>query len=328
MLSDLPLPELRSYRPEVAEPADFEEFWAGQVASARAVRSGASFEPVSGPVRHAAVYDVTFSGYDGDPVKGWLLVPSALAAGTPVIVEYIGYGGGRGEPFDWLRWSCAGYPHLVVDSRGQGGRWRSADTPDRGEGGAPSTPGFMTKGIASPRTYYYTRLFTDAALAVDAVADFAALADRPIVTTGGSQGGGLALAAAHLTGAAAAALPDVPFLAHPRRAVDLTDADPYAELSAYCRIRPAETDQVFATLSYIDIVNHAKRITAPALFSVGLADIITPPSTIFAAYNHYAGPKDIAVYPFSGHEGGETPHFLAQLAFLRDRGLAPAWLPG
>ncbi len=29
----------------------------------------------------------------------------------------------------------------------------------------------------------------------------------------------------------------------------------------------------------------------------------------------YAGPKDIAVYPYSGHEGGGTRHFLAQLAF-------------
>jgi acetyl xylan esterase AXE1 len=45
-----------------------------------------------------------------------------------------------------------------------------------------------------------------------------------------------------------------------------------------------------------------------------LADTITPPSTVFTAFNHYAGPRDIAVYPYSGHEGGRTQHFLAQLA--------------
>jgi cephalosporin-C deacetylase len=66
--------------------------------------------------------------------------------------------------------------------------------------------------------------------------------------------------------------------------------------------------------------HHAKRTSAAALFSVALADTITPPSTVFAAYNHYAGPKDIAVYPYSGHEGGGTQHFLAQLAFLRQAG--------
>ena len=40
------------------------------------------------------------------------------------------------------------------------------------------------------------------------------------------------------------------------------------------------------------------------------------PSTIFAAYNHYAGDKDIAVYEFNGHEGGGTRHLLAKLDFL------------
>ena len=35
-------------------------------------------------------------------------------------------------------------------------------------------------------------------------------------------------------------------------------------------------------------------------------DMICPPSTVFAAYNHYAGPKEIEVYPFNDHEGGES----------------------
>jgi cephalosporin-C deacetylase len=111
-------------------------------------------------------------------------------------------------------------------------------------------------------------------------------------------------------------MPDVPFLAHPRRAVEVTDKDPYRELADYCRVHTDRVEAVFRTLSYIDVVNHAKRAQAPALFSVGLADDITPPSTIFAAFNHYAGPKDIAVYEFSGHEGGETRQLRAQLDFL------------
>ena len=64
------------------------------------------------------------------------------------------------------------------------------------------------------------------------------------------------------------------------------------------------------------MVNHARRATVPALFSAGLADTITPPSTVFAAFNHYAGDKEMAVYEFNGHEGGGTHHMLAKLAFL------------
>ena len=277
----------------------------------------AKFTPVETSIRHAEVCDVTFAGHGGDPIKAWLLLPHERAAEEAMIVEYIGYGGGRGDPLDWLAWSCAGYPHLIMDSRGQGGAWRSADTDDLGDGGQPASPGFLTRGIGNPRSYYFTRLFIDTVRAVDAVRRHPDLAGLRIATTGMSQGGGLALASAHLAGGVVATMPDVPFLAYPRRAAEITASLPYGELAQYCRVHYDEIEQVFRTISYIDVVNHAKRTAIPALFSVGLLDDITPPSTVFAAFNHYAGPKEIAVYPFSGHEGGATmTHMHKKLDFL------------
>jgi cephalosporin-C deacetylase len=316
MFVDLPLEELREYRPEVAEPDDFDAFWAERVAEGRALGGEPSFDRVQTPLRYAEVLDVTFPGHAGDPVKGWLLIPRDLEPGRPLVVEYVGYGGGRGHPLDWLPLVGAGHPHFVMDTRGQGGGWRGADTPDPGDAGAPSTPGFMTRGIADPRTYYYTRLYVDAVRAVDAVRTHPVAEGRPLATAGASQGGALARAAAAHAGDVAAALPDVPFLAHLRRAVQITDAKPFGELIDYGSVHPDRVEHVFATLAYIDAVNHARRATARALFSVGLIDEITPASTVFAAYNHYAGPKQIAVYPFNGHDGGGTRHRLAQLAFL------------
>ena len=52
--------------------------------------------------------DVTFSGFDGQPIKAWLLWPAGRPGPLPAIVEYIGYGGGRGRPVDWLVWASAG----------------------------------------------------------------------------------------------------------------------------------------------------------------------------------------------------------------------------
>jgi cephalosporin-C deacetylase len=316
---DLRLDELRRYRPDVAEPPDFDEFWTQQLAAARDSTSGTAFEPVQTPIRHAEVFDVTFPGYRREPVKGWLLVPRDLRPEPALVVEYVGYNGGRGHPLDWLGYVSAGHPHFVMDTRGQGGGWRGADTPDPSDTGAPSTPGFLTRGIADPATHYYTRLYLDAACAVDAAREHPAAAGRPLVTAGISQGGGLALVAAHLAGDVAATMPDVPFLAHFRRAVEVTDSLPYGELIDYCRVHSDRVENVFATLAYLDVVNFAKRGTVPALFSVGLLDDIAPPSTVFTAYNHYPGPKDIAVYPFNGHEGGGTRHLLAKLAFLTQR---------
>ena len=72
-------------------------------------------------------------------------------------------------------------------------------------------------------------------------------------------------------------------------------------------------------MSYFDGRSFAARATVPAMFSVGLEDEITPPSTVFAAYNEYAGPKEIRVWPFSGHEAPEHEHTAERLAFAARR---------
>ncbi|HEX6607610.1 MAG TPA: acetylxylan esterase, partial [Chloroflexia bacterium] len=140
---DLPLDELRQYRPPRNEPADFDAFWATTLAAARAFPLDAQFAPVDYGLRTVETFDLTFSGYGGQRIKGWLLLPRNRAGRLPCVVEYIGYGGGRGLPTDWLLWSGAGYAHLVMDTRGQGSSWLQGDTPDaEPDGGNPHYPGF------------------------------------------------------------------------------------------------------------------------------------------------------------------------------------------
>jgi cephalosporin-C deacetylase len=47
-------------------------------------------------------------------------------------------------------------------------------------------------------------------------------------------------------------------------------------------------------------------------------DPVCPPSTVCAAYNAYSGPKEIRVYPFNEHEGGQAFHEAEQLRWLHD----------
>ncbi len=318
-LFDYPLEQLREYRPAREEPADFDAFWQRSLAETRQHPLDARFEPVAADaLKLVEAYDVTFAGYAGQPIKGWFLLPRARQGALPCVVQYIGYGGGRGFPLDWLLWPVAGYATLVMDTRGQGSTWRQGDTPDLpAEGANPAHPGFMTQGVLQPETYYYRRVFLDAVRAVEAARTHPAVDAGRIVLTGGSQGGGITLAVAGLlAGQVAAAMPEVPFLCHYRRATELINTDPYAEITRYCKVHRDKVDTVFATLSYFDGLNFAARATAPALFSVGLMDDICPPSTVFAAYNHYAGPKDIRVWRYNNHEGGGTYQQVEQIAFL------------
>ena len=314
---DLPLEDLRLYRPERHEPDDFDMFWSRTLLESRAAAFAARFEPFDASLTTVDVFDVTFAGFSGDPIKAWLIVPKVREARLPCVVEYLGYGRGRGHPVEWLTWASMGYAHLVVDARGQGAQWSPGATPDPHAAGGPQYPGFLTRGIEDPNDYYYRRLITDSVMAVDAIVGHSDIDRSRIVVCGTSQGGGLALAVAGLSTDVAALLSDVPFLSDIRRAVEITDAHPYAELVGYLRIQRTAMESTFATLDYVDGVNFAVRAGAPALFSVGLMDVICPPSTVFAAFNHFRGPKRISVWPYNGHDGGGVQHLLERAEFLR-----------
>ncbi|MDE2749929.1 MAG: acetylxylan esterase [Chloroflexota bacterium] len=316
-LFDMPLEELRAYKPPRAEPEDFDNFWDATLQEARAQELDAVFERADMGLRTVDVYDVSFSGFNGDRIKGWYMRPRGSSDPLPGVVEYIGYGGGRGYPLEWLAFPSAGFAYLVMDTRGQGSVWRRGDTPDMGSGANPSTPGFMTQGILDPQTYYYRRLYTDAVRAVEAIRTRADVDGERIAVTGSSQGGGMSIAAAGLLPDVQACLTDVPFLQHFRRALDITPKDPYPEIARFLQIHRDKIEAVFRTLSYFDGMNFAARMRARALFSVGLMDTICPPSTVYASYNHVTSEKAIMEYYFNDHEGGGAHHMLEKIRYLR-----------
>ena len=319
MLFDLPLEELKKYKPERSEPKDFDAFWARTLAESRAFPLDARFELVETGMTLVDTYDVTFNGYGGQSIKGWLLLPHTFTGPLPCVVEYTGYGGGRGHPHDWMLFPSAGYACLAMDVRGQGSSWRVGHTPDfEPEGSGPNYPGFMTRGVQQPETYFYRRLFTDVVRAIETARSHPAVNPQRIAVNGGSQGGGMALAASGLVPDLSAVMTDVPFLCHFRRAVILVDTDPYHEIGRYLSQNRDHIEAVFNTLDYFDGVNFSARANAPALFSVGLMDMTCPPSTVFAAYNHYTGEKKITVWPFNQHEGGQTFQSIEKLTFLKN----------
>jgi cephalosporin-C deacetylase len=320
MYFDFPLDQLKTYTPDRTDQPDFDAFWQATLAEVRKYPLEARFDPVDNGLKAQESFDVTFRGFGGQPIKGWFTLPRHRTGPVPCVVEFLGYSGGRGFSIDWLLWPSLGYAHLVMDTRGQGTSvgWTHGDTPDLyGEGGNPTVSGYMTQGILNPKHYYYRRVFSDAVRAVETARSHTAVDARHICVTGGSQGGGITIAAAALVPDVEAAMPDVPFLCHYHRATELVDSYPYHEIANFCNVHRDKIGTVFNTLSYFDGMNLAARAKAKALFSTGLMDMICPPSTVFAAFNHWGGKeKQILTYQYNGHEGGGGFHTQEKIKFL------------
>jgi cephalosporin-C deacetylase len=320
----MPLTELRAYRPERAEPENFDAFWKSTLNEAGDHALAAEFRLYDAALTEVEVYDVSFAGWGGHRISGWFIVPKHAAGPVSCVMVYIGYQRGRGTPHDHLVWPASGRAVFVMDTRGQGasGADHAGATADPYGGVNPQSPGFMTSGILAPEHYYYRRVFTDAVRAVDAAKSHPAVDPDRVCISGGSQGGGIATAVAGLRDDVAAALVDMPFLTHFRRVLEITDSDPYQEIVRFLKTQRGADEQVFRTLSYFDGQHFAARAACPALYSVALMDQVCPPSTVFASYNHWAQPeKSIEIYPWNGHEGGCAEHRFAQLRWLKRVGV-------
>jgi Acetyl esterase (deacetylase) len=316
---DLVHPALGAYESAVTMPADFAAFWQGTIAEARAAADHVDIVPADTTLKAVEVFDVTFPGFGGHPVKGWLMLPKEREGRLPLVVQYVGYGGGRGFAHEQLHWAASGFAYFRMDTRGQGSSWSTGATPDP-VGSTSQIPGVMTKGILDRNDYYYRRLFTDGVRAIDALAALDFIDAERIAVCGGSQGGGIALAVAGIDSRVKAVMPDVPFLCDFPRAVRQAGRDPYGEIVRFLAQHRNRKDQVFETLRYFDGVNFARQSQAAALFSVALMDDICPPSTVYGAYKAFAGAdKAIVEYEFNNHEGGQAFQEREQMEWLTRR---------
>ena len=293
---DMPLEQLRQYKPSLYREPDFDEFWDSTISEAVSQPFNAELIPYDLPVAGLQCYAVRFDGYKGGRIAGWYVRPTSRGK-FPGVCIYHGYSGRAPRPLDMIGYANQGMCVLSMDCRGQNGQSQDALVADEGH-----HSGWMTKGIRNPRQYYFRYVYADAVRALQLLARRDEVDETRIAVTGGSQGGALSLAASALSDVPILSLPDIPFLCDFRRAMAITPAGPYPEITAFLKQFPHLHEQAIRTLSYCDNMNLAPRIKCRTVVANSLWDDICPPSTIFAAYNHIGAEKHMEIYPFHKHE--------------------------
>ncbi|MFD0869600.1 Cephalosporin C deacetylase [Chlamydia abortus] len=292
------LNDLHQYLSEPYAPSDLNDYWENTLEQVRSKPFNEQKTRMDSPfMPHCEVYKVKYNGFDDTPIHGWYLLPPFRdTKPVPCVVLFHGYHGSKGMPEEYAIWLMMGLAVFAVDVRGQGGETGNTLPSDTG-----MTSGWVSQGVADRDRSYYKAITVDSIRAVDWVAEQPEIDRSRIAVAGASQGGGLALITAALSGKAAVCAASVPNMCHMDYGI-MYSTGSLTELAAFADLFPEKLDSILATLSYFDIVHFAERLTMPVFMSVGLKDTICPPETIFAAYNRIASTdKEIGVYPFGGH---------------------------
>lgn len=156
--------------------------------------------------------------------------------------------------------------------------------------------------------YFYRRVYLGCLRANDFLVSRPRWDGRRLAVTGGSQGGALSIVTAALDprviGLAASypALADMTGYRHGR-------AGGWPHMFRADQKGVHDTPQKLATVPYYDVVNFARRLRVPGIYSWGFNDETVPPTSAFAAYNVITAPKRLLLAVTTGH--ARTPEQIA-----------------
>ncbi len=301
-LVDMPLNDLKKYRPTLTKKDDFDDFWKETRAISDSEPLNCKMKKLDYIVKDVNVYTVFYDGFGKARICGYYLIPTKGDGPFPVILFFHGYNGNKGQINQFLKWVFLGFAVMAIDVRGQSG-----ESADNKVYPPPSVSGYMTKGVFSKNDYYYRGVYMDCLKAIDFLSTQESIDMNRLCVTGISQGGGLSLASASLDSRIKLVIAMIPYLCHFERAIEIAETFEnitYNEFKRLVNMCPEREREIYDTLSYFDNLNLCKDIKAKTFISVGLRDTCCPPSTAFAVYNHIQSEKQIDVYPFYGHDAG------------------------
>jgi cephalosporin-C deacetylase len=287
-------------KPVVTEPADFDKFWNdGKAALARIPIEPKMELLTPSSTAKADVYHVSFQTVGTgisrvSRIYGILAVPKATRPDQkfPALLRVPGAGV---RPYTGqIAMAEPGIITLEIGIHGIPVTLPQAVYDDL-RGAALNR--YMFYNMDDRNTYYYRRVFLSVVRANDFLTSLPQYDGRGLAVIGGSQGGALSIVTAALD-------PRVKALAVSYPA--MSDMAGYTAGRAggwphAFRDTKMRTKEKLETAAYYDVVNFARRIKVPGIYSWGFNDETCPPTSTFSAYNVITAPKQLLLGLEMGH---------------------------
>lgn len=287
-------------QPTQQDPADFDDFWAAAKAALAKLPIDARVTPLPGYGNAAAdCYHVNLQnvGMGQAPSRFYGVLCEPKAPGRyPALLSVPGAGVRpyRGMP----ELAARGIITFQVGIHGVPVTMEQTVYDSLGAGALANYNAF---GLDNRERYYYRRVYLGCVRANDFLTSHPRWDGVNLVVTGGSQGGALSIVTAGLDprvkGLAAyyPALSDLTGYLHNR-----AGGWPHMFRAAEGPLAHRSPDKI-ETSRYYDVVNFARRVKAPGLYSWGFNDETCPPTSMYSAYNLIPGPKKLLLALETGH---------------------------
>ena len=278
-------------------PADFMEFWTAQKAELAKVPIDAKVSLVAQENPNVELFEVSFANIGGRRSHGYLAKPKGATA-LPIMISQPGMGvhpNGLKES-RWVIGNAAlGFLALDMSAHDM----PMERTPED-EARWKKFMGYPYIGSDDRMTYYYRQVFLGMIRGIDYMTSRADWNRKAIISSGASQGGGLALIAAALDSRITAVVSVAPALGeHTGPLYGRPDAAPNNLIMGPDKKTP--DPRIIAATAYYDTCNFARFVKVPVLMSSGLIDTACPPMTVLSIYNTLSCPKQIDLVPLLGH---------------------------
>ena len=287
-------------KPTQQDPTDFDQFWDSGKAALAKLPIDARITPLPGHGTAAAdCYQVNLQnvGMGNAPSRFYGVLCEPRAPGKyPALLSVPGAGV---RPYRGLpEMAARGVITLQVGIHGIPVNMEQSVYDSLSAGALTN---YNTFGLDHRDRYYYRRVYLGCVRANDFLTSHPKWDGMNLVVTGGSQGGALSIVTAALDSRVRALAAYYPALSDVTGYLqNRAGGWPHIFRAADGALSHRSPDKI-QTSRYYDVVNFARRIKVPGLYTWGFNDETCPPTSMYSAYNVIPGPKKLLLALETGH---------------------------